>query len=355
MSNIRLSFIIPVYQVAKYLDQCLDSISSQKLKDMEVWVIDDGSTDGTAEICDRWAEKDCRFKVLHISNQGISVARNLGMSKASGEWICFVDGDDWIERDFTEKLIFDHYTDSDIVLFGSSYVNEDGEIQVREDITKTGLISKAVNDHIISRILDIYIAPINTEIDNLNYRAAWGKMYRADFLRKNHLQFVPGIRMGEDMVLNLEAFLCCPQVYGSSITEYSYRLNSLSLSNKYNDAVTDAYQGRNRELKNVLLKYQRINDFQDAVYALYIDDLLNCIRIDYCHLDNPFPFSYRKAKFINQCNLYDYDKALKETDLSYVIGSNKYLIRFVQMKCFFAVNAFVKMRSWYKKVKMLFQ
>ncbi len=78
-----MSFIIPVYQVVEYLDQCLASISVQPMEDMEVWVIDDGSTDGSAEVCDKWAEKDHRFHVIHSPNQGESMARNLGMEKAS--------------------------------------------------------------------------------------------------------------------------------------------------------------------------------------------------------------------------------------------------------------------------------
>ena len=101
MENKMLSIIVPVYNVEPYLRKCLDSIVNQTYRDLEILVIDDGSTDGSGKICDEY-KRDERVKVFHMKNRGLSCARNLGLDEAQGEWIGFVDSDDWIEPDMYE-------------------------------------------------------------------------------------------------------------------------------------------------------------------------------------------------------------------------------------------------------------
>ena len=97
-TNERLvSVIIPVYNVSRYLPQCFDSVTSQTYRNLEIIVIDDGSTDDSGIICDQYAEKDDRIHVIHTDNRGLASARNLGLENVSGEYISFIDSDDWIE------------------------------------------------------------------------------------------------------------------------------------------------------------------------------------------------------------------------------------------------------------------
>ena len=100
-----ISVIVPVYNVEPYLRKCLDSILAQTYRNLEILVIDDGSTDGSGRICDEYAGRDERIKVFHTENHGLSCARNLGLDNANGEWIGFVDSDDWIEPDMYEVLL----------------------------------------------------------------------------------------------------------------------------------------------------------------------------------------------------------------------------------------------------------
>ncbi len=100
-----ISVIVPVYNVEPYLRKCLDSIVNQTYRNLEILVIDDGSADGSGAICDSFAEKDERVVVFHTENRGLSAARNLGLDNATGDWIGFVDSDDWIEPDMYEVLI----------------------------------------------------------------------------------------------------------------------------------------------------------------------------------------------------------------------------------------------------------
>ena len=100
----KISIVIPVYNVGQYLCQCLDSIITQTIQDYEVILVDDGSTDESPSICDKYAEKNKRFTVIHQKNEGSAKARNTGLDKATGEYIAFIDSDDWINEDHLQNL-----------------------------------------------------------------------------------------------------------------------------------------------------------------------------------------------------------------------------------------------------------
>ena len=118
----KLSVIVPIYNVEKYLRQCLESIVNQTFRDLEIILVDDGSPDKCGEICDEYAKKDNRIIVIHKANGGLSAARNDALNIATGEWIAFVDSDDWLDIDIYEKAITagDRY-DVDILLFNSYF------------------------------------------------------------------------------------------------------------------------------------------------------------------------------------------------------------------------------------------
>lgn len=124
-----ISVIIPVYNTEKYLRRCIDSVLAQTYKDFELLLIDDGSKDSSGTICDEYAAKDARVKVFHKENGGVSSARNVGLDNAQGEWVTFVDSDDWLSKDYLDDLI--RHTDSDLVIADFTV---EGEKQWNEDL-----------------------------------------------------------------------------------------------------------------------------------------------------------------------------------------------------------------------------
>lgn len=134
-----ISIIVPVYNVKPYLSRCLTSLVNQTHKAIEIILIDDGSTDGSGELCDRWAEKDARIVVIHSSNGGVSHARNLGLRRASGDYIGFVDSDDWVDEDMYEAML-NHMLEmhSDIHIGGYIIENDEGSrFDLREERIQT--------------------------------------------------------------------------------------------------------------------------------------------------------------------------------------------------------------------------
>ena len=99
-----ITVVVPIYNVEDYLNKCIESIVNQTYKNLEIILVDDGSPDNSPKMCDDWAKKDKRIKVIHKENGGVSSARNIGIDKSKGEWITFVDADDWIEKTYIEDM-----------------------------------------------------------------------------------------------------------------------------------------------------------------------------------------------------------------------------------------------------------
>lgn len=182
-----ISIIIPVYNAEPYLEQCFNSISSQTLSDWECILVDDGSTDGSGKICDSWANKDNRIKIIHQKNQGVSAARNSGLNTAKGEWIAFVDSDDWLEPDYLSAML-EQKGVTDLVVSGQIREYEDGHTIIYRP--------KALDIFYISK--DYAEEFNNLNVNSLLY-APHEKLFRADIIKINNLTFQVGCSYGEDL------------------------------------------------------------------------------------------------------------------------------------------------------------
>lgn len=191
-----ISIIIPVFNNQKHLKRCLDSVLVQTYKNIEVILIDDGSTDNSGEICDDYASKDKRIKVFHTINQGVSIARNLGLDNATGEYIMFVDSDDWIEKN-TLECVYNNLKkySYDCLLFG--FIIEKNKSRNNVMISKQDVCYNNRSE-IISvlpeLILNEYINPL------------WNKVYKKSIIENMNLRFDKTIHLGEDLLFNFNYF-----------------------------------------------------------------------------------------------------------------------------------------------------
>jgi len=206
-----VSVIVPVYNVEKYLRQCLDSLKEQTLGDVEFIVIDDGSTDGSGEICDEYAE-DSRFRVFHTENHGLSAARNRGLDEARGEWIEFVDSDDWVEPGFCEiPLKAVRKYQSDMAIFCFEKVTEKGKRTRRKKREKVnGYITK-------EKAIDF------------GGLAAWNKIYKRSLfsnIRYPEDHLYEDIAITHKLIYSACSIVALPDI----LIRYRIRKNSLSRS-----------------------------------------------------------------------------------------------------------------------------
>ena len=126
----KISVIVPVYKAESYLDRCVESIVNQTYKNLEIILVDDGSPDNSPKMCDDWAKKDERIKVIHKKNGGVSSARNAGINEATGEFVQFVDSDDYIDLSFCEQLVTPFEGGVDLVVSGFTITNDEKSADV---------------------------------------------------------------------------------------------------------------------------------------------------------------------------------------------------------------------------------
>lgn len=182
MEDIKVSVIIPVYNAGKYLEKCLDSVTRQTLKDIEIICVDDGSTDNTPEILSRFAEKDARLKVFNQKNLFAGAARNRGIEEARGKYLAFWDGDDFFHLSALETLYKKAEKEKADICLCSAYVydNETKSCAVDETILKKRYLPR-------EEVFSIETAP--DYIFNMTARAPWNKIIRADFIKENKIEF----------------------------------------------------------------------------------------------------------------------------------------------------------------------
>lgn len=208
-----VSIIVPVYNAEKYIKECLDSILGQSYTYLEILLIDDGSKDNSGQICDRYVEIDNRIKVFHRTNSGVSKTRNFGLDNCHGEWVAFVDSDDYIEKDYIERFLkqnLSHFSVGGYNLFG-------GHIKGIE--AHCSDINHVVDLEIQSDIIDV--SPKQIEI-NVIYHIC-GKIYSNKKLQEYHIRFPEDLKLAEDCCFNIEYLMHCNHVDIVPYAGYYYR------------------------------------------------------------------------------------------------------------------------------------
>lgn len=204
----KISVIVPVYNVEKYLARCLDSIINQTLTDIEIICINDGSTDRSLEILKEFVQKDSRIKLIDNPKSGPSISRNSGMKVAAGEYIGFVDSDDWIDADFYEKLYAAAKKhDADIAC---------GCIKTWRKFNRKNIMLRYKNEEVTSDIYRKFYLCDFPETCNV-----WNRIYRTSKLKENHIEFEPGV-MYEDVCFTMEVLYYLKKLVVISGTYYNY-------------------------------------------------------------------------------------------------------------------------------------
>lgn len=226
MEQSKVSVIVPVYNVADYLKKCINSICHNTYKNIEIILVDDGSTDSSGEICDECKNKDPRIKVIHKSNGGLSSARNAGMKEATGQYILFVDSDDYLDRDIIEIMIKESLKyDADIVQTGYERVNEEGKGLYRFIPHKRFCVGQKA-------IVKEFFEDKNLTV------MAWGKLLKKEVI--DDLSFLEG-RNHEDNIFMMDLLERAERLISIDRDSYKYlSRNDSIVKMKFNEKKFDA-------------------------------------------------------------------------------------------------------------------
>lgn len=254
-----VSIIVPVYNVQNVVQYCIESILKQTVKDFELLLINDGSTDGSGMVCDRYSQKDSRVIVIHKENGGVSSARNIGFAKAQGKYIVCVDSDDFVEPDYLQTLL-----------------------EVREKFPNAGHIWCCFQTVTTSNKEDLKLnlASDNEEISLFDRKdimtlyelwllqMPWNKLYDAELIKKDKLCMDESLNLGEDLVFNLQYLnaVLNTDIVIVNKPVYNYVINhNNSLDNKYCSNLLQSCEKTNNIIKNYMVKW-KIDSSQEYKY-----------------------------------------------------------------------------------------
>lgn len=258
---ILFSIIVPVYNVEKHLSKCLDSIINQTYKNIEIICVNDGSNDNSLNILEQYAEKDSRIKIINQENGGVASARNAGIKASSGEYIWFIDSDDWIEANACEVL--NNYivnNDTDLINF-NFYRVKDG---------KKSKVTHGLSDRFTEKTYNFF--DIQVDICKKIYTNCWNSCFKAKLLKDNNIFFPEKFNLCEDILFVIKCFLLNPQIFIINDYLYNYltdRKNSLTKASKLR-----IYQNYNKvfpELKSY------INEKNYNTVYIYYDGFLGAM------------------------------------------------------------------------------
>ena len=228
----KFSIIVPIYKVEKYLRKCVDSILEQSYKNYELILVDDGSPDNCPQICDEYAKKDSRVHVIHKKNGGLVAARNTGVLAATGEYICYVDGDDWISKELLQTIMDKAISkyEPDMVVFSAVRQFEDKQVEIPKGATEGFYNKEKLEKEVYPYMMYDCRKPFCT---GLIFPVAWNKIFKRELLTK-HYCTEERIRMGEDNAFVFECLYYSNNVYFCEDVLYYYnQLNMGSMTNNY--------------------------------------------------------------------------------------------------------------------------
>ena len=280
----KVSVIIPIYKTEKYLSECLESVRNQTLRDLEIILVDDGSPDNAPVLCDEFAKQDRRIKVVHKKNEGLGFARNSGLDEATGEFVSFIDSDDFISHDMMEKLYLTAKKyDADEVRSGTIFYNN-GKKTLRREVEEDKVFKEA--EQVKSFVLDL-IGPLPEEPRDVKYMmSVCLSIHKRSVIEKYGVRFSSErLTLSEDLIFNLDllpkmnCIVCVPDCF------YHYRMNPTSLTHTFS---MDKYLKTHAFLQ--LVKEYLVRDYA------YEDYWLHFMRLSFLYLRNNIKFCFRDSE-----------------------------------------------------------
>ena len=318
----KISLIVPIYNIEASLSRCVGSIKNQTYKKWELILVNDGSSDRSGSICNEYAENDERIKVIHKQNGGSASARNAGLNAATGDFITFIDADDWIENDGIEKMMLcAETTDSDIVMADFTIEQSDGSCSVR----KEGFCNPDATE--------LMKAMMTGKLHGSNCN----KIYRRSLVTGNDIHFIDGADYTEDLAFNIKLLTLTNKIVYLPIAYYHYCIYDNSMS--HTQASPDV--ARRKDLQKVT----NVTDFSNWLYSKGIGKQVEK-ELNYCKLITKMPFLgvVTRRSCLRWCALFpEADKAIWENDRLSI--SYKLELQLLRMRCLWLF-------IWIQKIKL---
>lgn len=338
----KVSIIVPIYNVEKYLDRCMQTLINQTLKDIEIIMVDDGSPDNCPQMCDNYAKRDNRIKVIHKKNGGLSDARNAGLNIATGEYVAFIDSDDFTSLNAYENLYnVAQNGDYDIVYAGFVRHNEKGNIIKCFTFNKEYIGTNIIN--FLSEML-YHGRPKNDEEEIC--MSVWNAIYRKRIIDDNNIKFMSErVFLSEDILFHSDILPCCKRIRCIPNHFYNYCYNGTSLTHSFNPKKIDAAINLYEAISTNLNKYN-LGNLQHQVMLFFITYIRGIIMKNIFFSDLPY---LQKKEMCNK--IYEYkgwDNIFKEVPIKsrpfleqmilYTIKNHAFFINYSLFKIYYSIK-----------------
>lgn len=331
MKKNKVSIIIPVYNTEKYLERCLQSVLNQTLKEIEIIIIIDESPDNSVDICKKYKKIDERITYYVKKNEGLGLTRNYGQQRATGEYIAFLDSDDFVDLDFYEKLYNEaKIKKADISVAEFKYYESNNKIYQTDVCKLSNKEFKNPKDYLYSMLGEEGYPKIGMSV--------WKCLYKNDFINKNNIVFLSEREYGvEDICYNFEAFELATYAVSVYNTYYYYCFNDASLSHSYRADRFEKTKKLYIKMNELAKKYDERKETLNAIDTFYIEFVRGIINKEVEHGKN----AYHSIKHI--INDLTVKKAIKNHPTKKKI--DKVVIRLIKFKLTFLLIFVYKMRG----------
>lgn len=320
MENIKVSTIIPVYKVSlEYLQVCLDSLANQTMLDCEFIIVGDGASEAEASVCDKYTKKDSRFKFFRNEHQGVSTARNFGMEQAQGEYVTFVDADDWIAPE-TCQIVYNYAVSnhSDVLLW--DMMKEYPQMHGGDRNWYNQNIGR-INANEKLSILTNLIFPQQLNIA----RGCPAKLYNKKFLISNNIKFSTNLAIGEDVLFNIQAINSTKKISYLSTILYFYRQHSSSVTHCYLPNIWENIKYYETQIKEYIPKSLHKTWATDVVLAFFWSWQLN-----YLNRENKKGFLSKFKEMRAVIKSQFFDDAFHSMDITLLSSKMKFEIHLLR-------------------------
>ena len=346
-----VSIVVPIYNVRDYLDRCIGSITAQTYSDIEIILVDDGSTDGSIDICREWEEKEPRITLIAQENRGVAAARNVGIVSSRGEWLCFVDGDDCLEPDSVERLLAEAEKGYDIVICDYSTDGEKGkEPQEFFCLPETGFNSV---DERLELVRNCFL---KTKIARRSSATAagvpWARIFRAGLIKSNGIIFPEQLRKMQDAIFCAKAVMKASSVGYIKDRLYIYNLRAGSVTHRTNTAFSETAESFLTEMELFMHEYRLEDDLQGVFNARKLMFLFETIKFRYLVETNDAPLSER-VKFVRDTlKSESFTKAEKKEMRPYLGKAYKVAMKLYEMGLFLPLYVMMAAYQRYRDKKL---
>ena len=345
-----VSVIVPIYKIdEEYLHQAIKSIQTQTFSDIEIILIDDGSPDQSGELCDRYALQDKRIRVIHKENGGVSAARNEGVKIARGEWICFLDPDDWMAPDALEKMLgCAETTGSEIVIGTFQFYHE----KSAGDIVPFKKYIQVLNGEQLKDYTKFLVCP---HYEKMKYHrrywgkamqgVPWGRIYSKRLWEQGSLLFPLDMHPSEDVIFNIAATMRARKIALLNECVYFYRINKGSITIGYKETWLQNQFLFLHELENLLLKINE-PDTQHIFNSAVIGTVGALLQRYYFHPENPSSVSDARKELKQLYETKYLQVAIKDSSNPYYNGKQRIVRLFFMLNLWCGLKWLVSLKKF---------